>query len=259
MSRPILEACAVRKEFGGPVAVSDVSLAVRESVITALIGPNGAGKTTMFNLFSGIYPLNSGSFEIDGRRADGVAPHMIARMGLARTFQNVQLFGNMSVIENVMLGWHAQGCAGFLSAALRLPRARAEERAARSACMEKLALVGLEARAGDDALSLPFGQQRLLEFARALAGEPRLLLLDEPAAGLSTREKADLVRLISSICRSGVTILLVDHDMDLVMDISDTVIVLDHGEKIAEGPPREVQKDERVIAAYLGEDLQEGR
>ena len=254
MSPLALEARALRKVFGGLVAVNDISFVVREGGVKALIGPNGAGKTTVFNLLSGLYPATGGTFLVGGRRADGHPPHLIARMGLARTFQNVRLFGNMSVVENVMVGWHRRGRAGFLSAVLRLPQARSEDRAARAACLEHLALVGLDRRADDDALSLPFGQQRLLEIARALAGRPRLLLLDEPAAGLSTREKADLARLVRRIGEGGVTVLLVDHDMELVMDLSDEVLVLDHGEKIAEGPPRQIQKDERVIAAYLGEE-----
>ena len=254
MAAPVLEANRLQKVFGGLVAVHDVSFRVPEGGVKAMIGPNGAGKTTVFNLLSGVYPVTSGTFLMGGRRADGRPPHVVAHMGLARTFQNVRLFGNMSVVENVMVGWHRRGRAGFLAAALRLPRARREEAAAREACLEHLARVGLEGWADEDALSLPFGRQRLLEIARALASRPRLLLLDEPAAGLSTREKADLARLVRAICDDGVTILLVDHDMEFVMDISDEVMVLDHGEKIAEGPPRQVQKDERVIAAYLGEE-----
>jgi len=256
MAATVLEAQALRKVFGGLVAVNDVSFTVTEGGVKAMIGPNGAGKTTIFNLLCGVYPLTAGGFRVAGKRGEGRPPHAIARMGLARTFQNVQLFGNMSAVENVMVGWHRRGRAGFLAAALRLPWSRAEDRAAREACTERLAFVGLADRAEDDALSLPFGQQRLVELARALASQPRLLLLDEPAAGLSTREKADLARLVRRICEQGVTVLLVDHDMDFVMDISDTVIVLDHGEKIAEGPPREVQKDARVIAAYLGEEME---
>jgi len=255
MGTGVLEAHALRKVFGGLVAVNDVSFTIAEGGVKAMIGPNGAGKTTIFNLLCGVYPLTAGGFRIGGKRGDGRLPHVIAHMGLARTFQNVQLFSNMSAIENVMVGWHRRGRAGFLAAALRLPWSRAEDRAARKACVEKLGFVGLADRADDEALSLPFGQQRLVELARALASEPRLLLLDEPAAGLSTREKADLARLVRRICEQGVTILLVDHDMDFVMDISDMVIVLDHGEKIAEGPPREVQKNARVIAAYLGEEV----
>lgn len=256
MGAAVLKADRLRKVFGGLVAVNDVSFVVPEGGVKAMIGPNGAGKTTIFNLLSGVYRATGGAFWLDDRRADHLKPHVIARLGLARTFQNVQLFANMTVLENVMVGRHTKGRAGFASAGLRLPGVCREDAQAERACCEWLALVGLADRAGEDALSLPFGQQRLLEIARALAGEPRLLLLDEPAAGLSTREKTDLARLVRRIGQGGITILLVDHDMDFVMDISDQVMVLDHGEKIAEGAPRQVQKDERVIAAYLGEEAE---
>lgn len=236
------------------MAVAGVDLTVRRGEIFALIGPNGAGKTTLFNVFSGVHTLDAGQVHFEGRPIHNRAAHQIAALGLVRTFQNLQIFSGMSVLENVMVGRHLRTRAGFVAAALRLPSVRAEERRAREAARHYLDLVGLGARAEHVATELPYGQQRLLEIARALAAEPKLLLLDEPAAGLTRPETEALDALISRIRADGVTVMLVEHDMPLVMGIADRVAVLHYGRKIAEGTPAAVQADEQVIGAYLGLD-----
>ena len=251
----ILEIKSLGINFGGISALKDVSFGVDEGQIKAVIGPNGAGKTTLFNLITGIYPPTSGSIVFLGRDIAGKKPHKIASLGITRTFQNVELFENMTVMENVMVGRHVRTRSGFLGSALRSPYMISEERKIRRSAEEFLDFVGLMPRANDISISLPLGHQRFLEIARALAGEPKILLLDEPAAGLDESETDDLSDLIKKIRESGVTVLLVEHDMRLTMDISDEIVVLDYGKLIAEATPREIQYDKKVIEAYLGEDF----
>ena len=254
MSEPILVTKGLGKAFGGLVALDKVDLAIEAGKITAIIGPNGAGKTTLFNLIAGVYPASEGDIHFGGTSLKKAAPHRRAALGIARTFQQVLLFGNMTVLENVMSGRHPRSSYGFLEAGLRLPKARREEESISLEALKYLNLVGLGMHAGQNALSLPLGQQKLLAIARALATEPQLLLLDEPGAGLNTLEKRELSDLIRRIREMGISVLLVEHDMPLVMGLAEWVVVLDSGKKIAEGTAAQIQKDQRVIAAYLGED-----
>ncbi len=244
----------VTKAFEGVLALDEVSLEVAAHSITALVGPNGAGKTTLFNIVAGSYPPTRGTVRLEGRVLDGVPAHERVRLGIGRTFQNALLFDNMTVLENVMVGRHVHGRAGMVAAALRLPMMRAEEERLYLDGMKYLNLVGLGQRAHVLAGSLPFGQQRLVAIARALATEPRLLLMDEPAAGLNALEKLDLADLIRRIQEMGITVLLIEHDMPLVMQLAERIIVLDHGRKLAEGAPEQIRRDRKVLAAYLGEE-----
>ena len=250
----LLDVSDVSKRFGGVHAVNDVSLCVRRGMIKAIIGPNGAGKTTLFNMVSGFIAPDRGVIRLDGEAIQGRPPHVVASLGLSRTFQHARLFSHMTALENVMVGRHLRSRTGFLGGMLHPPSMRREEREVRRRAFELMESLAIAHLADMEATSLAYGQQRAVELARALACEPQLVLLDEPAAGLNMRETAEMAKLIARARDRGVTVLLVEHDMSLVMGISDEVAVLSYGQKIADADPRSVQRDPQVIRTYLGEE-----
>ncbi len=250
----LLEVHSISKRFGGLQAVKDVSFSVEQGHIKAVIGPNGAGKTTLFNLLSGFLPPDSGAITFRDSPIHGRSPHEVAGQGLSRTFQHIRLFAHMTALENVMVGCHVRSRAGFIARMLNHPWTRREEQDIRRRAVEIMEFLGIAGLAQAEATSLSYGQQRAVELARALAGGPVMLLLDEPAAGLNMRETADTAKLITRIRELGITVLIVEHDMSLVMNISDEVLVLSYGEKIADDTPHAVQNNPEVVRVYLGED-----
>jgi len=240
--------------FGGLTALEDVSFSIAPQSITGIIGPNGAGKTTLFNIVTGLYTQTHGKVYLGEKNISFYEAEELAKLGLVRTFQNVELFGQMSVLENVMVGLHTKSKSGIFSCAFKLPRERQEEKTVREKAKHWLHFTGLTDLADLAACNLPFGKGRLLEISRAMAVEPQIILMDEPAAGLNSRETAALAQLIRKIRALGITVVLVEHDMELVMDVCESIVVLNLGKKLAEGTPREIQENKAVIAAYLGED-----
>lgn len=252
---PLLAAQHLSKKFGGLIALSDVSFEIRLQEIFGLIGPNGAGKTTLFNVLTGVYTLSSGAIFLQGKSLAGKAAHEVVALGIARTFQNIRLFANMSALENVMVGRHVRSISGPWGAVLRSKKNRREEAEIIERAQALLALVGIASHASQLAKHLSYGDQRRVEIARALATEPKLLALDEPAAGMNATERDALKVLIEKLRSLGITILLIEHDVKLVMDLCDRIVVLDYGKKIADGPPHIVRNHPDVVAAYLGAPL----
>ena len=251
----MLEVHGITQIFGGVTALEDVSFSIAKGDITGVIGPNGAGKTTLFNIITGIYTQTAGRVSMNGSDVSGLPPEKLARLGMVRTFQNIELFGGMTVLENVMVGLHTRSSSGLLACSLRMPWSRREESRIRAGALKWLEFTGITNLADVTAGNLPFGKGRMLEIARALAVEPGIILMDEPAAGLNSRETLELARLIQRIRDLGITVVLVEHDMELVMDICDRIMVLNLGCKLAEGTPQEIQENNEVIAAYLGDDV----
>ncbi|MDD2310191.1 MAG: ABC transporter ATP-binding protein [Desulfuromonadaceae bacterium] len=250
----MLEISGVTQIFGGVTALDAVSFSVSKGDITGVIGPNGAGKTTLFNIITGIYHQTAGKVLLEGKDVTGFPPERLARLAMVRTFQNIELFGGMTVLENVMVGMHTKSSSGLLACALKMPWSISEERRIRKGAMKWLEFSGISDLADHPAGGIPFGKGRLLEIARALAALPRIILMDEPAAGLNSQETLGLAQLIKRIRDLDITVVLVEHDMELVMDICDRIVVLNLGSKLAEGTPREIQESPEVIAAYLGDD-----